>query len=100
MERCILDGMVTTNQSLQAVLEANRINDEHAVAVSLKPNDLAQDLPGRSQSSTSEHTHQENDSNPCRKADHRQAAVPDFGLRSKATLPGIQLFCLHGLWSI
>ena len=48
MERSGLDGMVTTNQSLQALLEAGRIDGDQVVAVSLKPNELAQALRGRS----------------------------------------------------
>ena len=48
MERSGFDGMVTINQSLQALVEADRINGEQAVAVSLKPHDLAQALRGRS----------------------------------------------------
>ena len=48
MERSGFDGMVTTNQSLQALVEADRINGKQAVAVSLKPNELAQALRGRS----------------------------------------------------
>ena len=43
-----IDGMVTTNQSLLALVEAGRINGDQAVAVSLKPNELAQALRGRS----------------------------------------------------
>ena len=100
MERSGFDGMVTTNQSLLALVKADRIDGAEAVAVSLKPNELAQVLRGRSQLATAEHTHQKNDSDPRGQADHRQTAVPDFGLRSKATLPSIQLFCLNGLWSI
>ena len=48
MERSGFDGMVTTNQSLLALVEADRIDGEQAVAVSLKPNELAQALRGRS----------------------------------------------------
>lgn len=48
MERSGFDGMVTTNQSLQALVEADRINGEQAMAVSLKPNELAQAMRGRS----------------------------------------------------
>jgi len=47
MERSGFDGMVTTNQSLLALVEAERIDAEEAVAVSLKPNELAQALRGR-----------------------------------------------------
>ena len=48
MERSGFDGMVTTNQSLLALVEAGRIHGDQAVAVSLKPNELAQVLRGRS----------------------------------------------------
>ena len=48
MERSSFDGMVTTNQSLQALVEAGRVDADKAVAVSLKPNELAQALRGRS----------------------------------------------------
>ena len=48
MERSSFDGMVTTNQSLQALVESGRVDSEKAVAVSLKPNELAQALRGRS----------------------------------------------------
>ncbi|MBA4732894.1 MAG: type IV pilus twitching motility protein PilT [Synechococcus sp. MED-G133] len=48
MERSGFDGMVTTNQSLQALVEAGRVEPDKAVAVSLKPNELAQALRGRS----------------------------------------------------
>ena len=48
MERSGFDGMVTTNQSLLALVEAGRIDGDQAVAVSLKPNELAQALRGRS----------------------------------------------------
>ncbi|QNJ14762.1 twitching motility protein PilT [Synechococcus sp. A18-46.1] len=48
MERSSFDGMVTTNQSLQALIEAGRVEPDKAVAVSLKPNELAQALRGRS----------------------------------------------------
>ena len=47
MERSGFDGMVTTNQSLLALVEAGRIDGDQAVAVSLKPNELAQALRGR-----------------------------------------------------
>ena len=42
------DGMVTTNRSLLALVETDRIDGDQAVAVSLKPNELAQALRGRS----------------------------------------------------
>ena len=48
MERSGFDGMVTTNQSLLSLVEAARIDGDQAVAVSLKPNELAQALRGRS----------------------------------------------------
>ena len=48
MERSGFDGMVTTNQSLLALVEEDRIDGSQAVAVSLKPNELAQALRGRS----------------------------------------------------
>ena len=48
MERGGFDGMVTTNQSLQKLVEDGRVESEQAVAVSLKPNELAQALRGRS----------------------------------------------------
>ncbi|MAR06528.1 MAG: type IV pili twitching motility protein PilT [Cyanobium sp. NAT70] len=48
MERSGFDGMVTTNQSLQALVESGRVEGEKAVSVSLKPNELAQALRGRS----------------------------------------------------
>ena len=48
MERRGFDGMVTTNQSLLALVEADRIDGDQAVAVSLNPNELAQALRGRS----------------------------------------------------
>ena len=48
MERSGFDGMVTTNQSLQKLVEDGRIDAEEAVAMSLKPNELAQALRGRS----------------------------------------------------
>ena len=48
MERSGFDGMVTSNQSLQALVEAGRVVAENAVTASLKPNELAQALRGRS----------------------------------------------------
>ena len=39
--------MVTTNQSLQNLVEAGRVEPDQAVAVSLKLNELAQALRGR-----------------------------------------------------
>lgn len=47
MERSGFDGMVTTNQSLQRLVEEGRVDADQAVAVSLKPNELAQALRGR-----------------------------------------------------
>ena len=48
MERSGFDGMVTANQSLQTLVEDGRVEADKAVAVSLKPNELAQALRGRS----------------------------------------------------
>ena len=48
MERSGFDGMVTTNQSLHALVEEDRIEGAQAVRVSPKPNELAQGLRGRS----------------------------------------------------
>ncbi len=48
MERSRFDGMVTTNQSLLALVEAGRIDGDQEVAVSPKPNELPQALRGRS----------------------------------------------------
>ena len=48
MERSGFDGMVTTNQSLQKLVEDGRVEPDKAVAVSLKPNELSQALRGRS----------------------------------------------------
>ena len=47
MSRSSFDGMVTSNQSLQALVEAGRVNSDRAIGVSLKPNELAQALRGR-----------------------------------------------------
>ena len=47
MERSGFDGMITANQSLLALVEAGEVNGEAALAVSLKPNELAQALRGR-----------------------------------------------------
>ena len=47
MERSGFDGMIATNQSLQQLVEAGRVEAEVAVAVSMKPNELAQALRGR-----------------------------------------------------
>ena len=48
MERSGFDGMVTANQSLQTLVDNGRVDADKAVAVSLKPNELAQALRGRS----------------------------------------------------
>ena len=48
MQRSGFDGMVTSNQSLQKLVEAGSIEAETAIAVSLRPNELAQALRGRS----------------------------------------------------
>jgi twitching motility protein PilT len=37
-------GMVTLNQSLQALVEADRVTPDRTIAMSLKPNELAQAL--------------------------------------------------------
>ena len=47
MERSGFDGMVTTNQSLQTLVEEGRVEADQAIAMSLKPNELAQALRGR-----------------------------------------------------
>ena len=47
MVRSGFDGMVTINQSLQKLVEEDRVDAEQAVAMSLKPNELAQALRGR-----------------------------------------------------
>ena len=41
MERSGFDGMVTTNQSLQTLVEEGRVEANQAIAMSLKPNELA-----------------------------------------------------------
>ena len=48
MERSGFDGMVTANQSLQALVESGQVEGEQAIAVSVRPNELAQALRGRS----------------------------------------------------
>ena len=48
MQRSGFDGMVTSNQSLQKLVEGGRIEAETAIAVSLRPNELAHALRGRS----------------------------------------------------
>ena len=47
MERSGFDGMITANQCLQDLVEQQRVEPDHAVAKSLKPNELAQALRGR-----------------------------------------------------
>ena len=46
MSRSSSIGMATSNKSLRALIEANRVTSERAIAVSLKPNELAQALRG------------------------------------------------------
>ena len=45
MSRSSFDGTVKSNQSLQAIVEADRVTSDRAVAVSLKPHELAQARP-------------------------------------------------------
>ena len=47
MKRSAFDGMQTSNQALQQLVEANRVTPEDALAQSLKPNELAQAFRGR-----------------------------------------------------
>jgi twitching motility protein PilT len=47
MKRSAFDGMQTANQALQQLVEDNRVSPEDALAQSLKPNELAQGLRGR-----------------------------------------------------
>jgi len=47
MERSSFDGMITANQCLQDLVEQQIVEPNHAVAQSLKPNELAQALRGR-----------------------------------------------------
>ncbi|MFY8148584.1 MAG: type IV pilus twitching motility protein PilT [Prochlorococcaceae cyanobacterium] len=47
MNRSGFDGMVTSNQSLLRLVEEGKVVGEDAVGVSLKPNELAQALRGR-----------------------------------------------------
>jgi twitching motility protein PilT len=47
MSRSSFDVIAKANQSLQALVEAGRINSDRAIEVSLKPNKLAQELRGR-----------------------------------------------------
>ena len=48
MERSGFDGMQTANQALQQLVEQGRCSAEDALSQSLKPNELAQALRGRS----------------------------------------------------
>ena len=47
MTRSAFDGMQTTNQALQKLVEEGRVDGEDAIAQSLKPNELAMALRGR-----------------------------------------------------
>jgi twitching motility protein PilT len=47
MKRSNFDGMLTANKSLQQLVEASRVTPADALAQSLKPNELAQFLRGR-----------------------------------------------------
>jgi twitching motility protein PilT len=47
MARSRFDGMVTSNQSLAALVQAGRVTDEEAMSHSLRPAELAQTLRGR-----------------------------------------------------
>ena len=47
MQRSAFDGMQTANQALQKLVEDNRVTAADALAQSLKPNELAQALRGR-----------------------------------------------------
>jgi twitching motility protein PilT len=47
MARSAFDGMLTSNQSLAALVQAGRVSEEEAIAQSLKPAELAQTLRGR-----------------------------------------------------
>ena len=47
MSRSSFDGMVTSNQSLQVLVVADRITPERSIALSLIPNELAQALRGQ-----------------------------------------------------
>ena len=48
MQRSEFDGMMTANQSLQRLVESGKVEAEKALAVSPRPNELAQALRGRS----------------------------------------------------
>ena len=47
MERSGFDGMVTANQSLLKLVEADLVEADVAIAASLKPNELSQSIRGR-----------------------------------------------------
>ena len=47
MARSGFDGMQTINQALLALVQSGRVEAEDALAQSLKPNELAQFLRGR-----------------------------------------------------
>ena len=47
MECSGFDGMINANQSLQDLVEQNRVEPDDAVAQSLKPNEVALALRGR-----------------------------------------------------
>ncbi|MEB3331715.1 MAG: type IV pilus twitching motility protein PilT [Synechococcaceae cyanobacterium] len=47
MKRSSFDGMLTTNQSLADLVQAGRASAEEALSHSIKPNELAQTLRGR-----------------------------------------------------
>ncbi len=47
MARSRFDGMITSNQSLVALVQAGRVTDEEAMSHSLRPAELAQILRGR-----------------------------------------------------
>ena len=47
MKRSAFDGMQTTNQALQDLVESGRVTADDALAQSLRPNELAQALRGR-----------------------------------------------------
>jgi twitching motility protein PilT len=47
MERSGFDGMVTSNQYLARLVQEGKVHGEEALAVSLKPSELAQTLRGR-----------------------------------------------------
>jgi len=47
MERSGFDGMITANQYLANLVAAGRVNPEDALAASLRPDELAQTLRGR-----------------------------------------------------